>query len=344
MRILYAGSPDCSAEVLKVLFKLLECTDNEIVAVLTNPPSAKGRHHDLTPTPTGQVAAALGLPVLTPEKLDGSAREAVAVYSPDLLVCFAYGRIFGPKFMALFPKGGINYHPSLLPQYRGCAPIPAAIWNMEKVTGFTVQKLAQKMDSGDILLQKQYTMTGKETADSLLHIAAKEGAPMLRDAILAIESGNSQGKPQDDEKATYCKMFCKEDGEIDWNRSAAEIDAVIRACTPWPGAFTTVNGTVLKIVEASVYAGDASVFCGSSGAQGTGDSDTSGTAACPGTVIGMDKTQGILFLTGSGLLAARVLQWQAKKAMPFKDFLNGSRNFIGSVCGAAENIEKKDEK
>ena len=105
-----------------------------------------------------------------------------------------------------------------------------------------------------------------------------------------------------------------------------------------------MNGTVLKIVEASVYAGDASGSCGASGAQGTGDSDTSGTAACPGTVIGMDKTQGILFQTGSGLLAARVLQWQAKKAMPFKDFLNGSRNFIGSVCGAAENIEKKDEK
>ncbi len=337
MRILYAGSPDCSAEVLKELHKLLEGTGNEIVAVLTNPPSSKGRHHDLTPTPTGQVAAELGLSVLTPEKLDGSAREAVAAYSPDLLVCFAYGRIFGPKFMALFPQGGINYHPSLLPQYRGCAPVPAAIWNMEKVTGFTVQKLAQKMDSGDILLQKQYTMTGKETADSLLHIAAEEGAPMLRDAILAIQSGNAQGKPQDDEKATYCKMFCKEDGEIDWNRSAAEIDAIIRACTPWPGAFTTVNGTVLKIVEAAVYSAEDGANNSTAGA-----TDVSG-AACPGTVTGMDKAQGILFQTGSGLLAARVLQWQAKKAMPFKDFLNGSRNFIGSVCGMANNIETKDE-
>ena len=338
MRILYAGSPDCSAEVLKELHTLLEGTGNEIVAVLTNPPSAKGRHHDLTPTPTGQAAAELGLTALTPEKLDGSAREAVAAYSPDLLVCFAYGRIFGPKFMALFPQGGINFHPSLLPQYRGCAPVPAAIWDMQKTTGFTVQKLAQKMDSGDILLQKQYNMTGKETADSLLHIAATAGAPMLKEVILAIQNGTAHGTPQDDTKATYSKMIGKEDGEITWNRSAAEIDAAIRACTPWPGAFTTVNGTVLKIVEASVY-DSASTTCAAS------TTDTSGAAQAsePGTVIGTDKAQGILFQTGNGLLAARVLQWQAKKAMSFKDFLNGSRNFIGSVCGAAENIEMKDK-
>jgi len=350
MKILYAGSPDCSAEVLKELFKLLDGTGNEISAVLTNPPSAKGRHHDLTPTPTGLAAEELGLPVITPEKLDGSAREAVAAYSPDLLVCFAYGRIFGPKFMALFPEGGINYHPSLLPKYRGCAPVPAAIWNMEKVTGFTVQRLAQKMDSGDILLQKQYTMTGKENGDSLLHIAAKEGAPMLRDAILAIQNGTAHGTPQEEAKATYSKMLCKEDGEIDWNRSAAEIDAIIRACTPWPGAFTTANGTVLKIVEASVYSGavigsrnltspggiadGCSAVSTDSVSGKDASSATEKQTACAGTVVGMDKVQGILFQTGDGLLAARVLQWQAKKAMPFKDFLNGSRNFVGSVCGA----------
>ncbi len=327
MRILYAGSPDCSALVLKELQKLLDGTGNEIVAVLTNPPSAKGRHHDLTPTPTGLAAGELGLPVIAPEKLDSSAREAVSAFSPDLLVCFAYGKIFGPKFMSLFPKGGINYHPSLLPRYRGCAPVPAAIWNMEKETGFTVQKLAQKMDSGDILVQKRYIMTGTETADSLLHIAAEEGAPMLRDAIVAIDSGNAEGKLQNEAEATYSRMLGKDDGKIDWNRSAEELDAVIRACTSWPGAFTTVNGTVLKILEASVYA-----ECGATGATGSGA--TGEHPACPGTVIGMDKAQGILFQTGNGLLAARVLQWQAKKAMPFKDFLNGSRNFIGSVCGS----------
>ncbi len=322
MRILYAGSPDCSAEVLNELNKLLEGTGNEIVAVLTNPPTAKGRHHDLTPTPTGAVAEELKIPVLTPEKLDASAREAVSAFAPDLLVCFAYGRIFGPKFMALFPKGGINFHPSLLPLYRGCAPVPAAIWNMEKETGFTVQRIAQKMDSGDILAQKRYTMTGTENSDSLLHIAAQEGSTLILESILAIQNGTDKGTPQDDDKATYSKMLTKEDGEINWNRSAAEIDAAIRACTPWPGAFTTVNGTVLKIIEASVY--DASKF-GSSCKNEAG-------SACPGTVIGMDKAQGIIFQTGDGLLAARTLQWQAKKAMAFKDFLNGSRNFIGSVC------------
>ena len=150
---------------------------------------------------------------------------------------------------------------------------------------------------------------------------------MLRDAIVAIDSGNAESKQQNEAEATYSRMLGKDDGKIDWNRSAEELDAVIRACTSWPGAFTTVNGTVLKILEASVYA-----ECGATGATGSGA--TREHPACPGTVIGMDKAQGILFQTGKGLLVARVLQWQAKKALPFKDFLNGSRNFIGSVCGS----------
>ncbi|MCR4939823.1 MAG: methionyl-tRNA formyltransferase [Treponemataceae bacterium] len=337
MRILYAGSPDCAAELLKELHKLLEGSGNEIVAVLTNPPTAKGRHHDLTPTPTGLVAQELKLPLLTPEKLDSSAREAVEAFAPDLLVCFAYGRIFGPKFMGLFPKGGINFHPSLLPFYRGCAPVPAAIWNMEKETGFTVQRIAQKMDSGDILLQKKYTMTGTENADSLLHTAAKEGAPMLRDVILSIQKGCDKGIVQDDDKATYSKMLTKEDGEIDWNKSAAEIDATIRACTPWPGAYTTIKGNVLKIIEASVYNGTTADFCPdvntSQAAPYSARTEASGRKTpCPGKVIGVDKKEGILFQTGKGLLVAKTLQWQAKKAMAFKDFLNGCRDFTDCVC------------
>lgn len=324
MRILYAGSPDCAAEVLRELSRLLEGTGNEISAVLTNPPSTKGRHHDLIPTPTGLVAEELGIPVITPEKLNAEAREQVSAYAPDLLVCFAYGRIFGPKFMALFPKGGINYHPSLLPLYRGCAPVPAAIWNREAETGFTVQKVAQEMDSGDILMQQKYTMNGTETADSLLHTAAEAGAPMLKDVILRIQAGTAEGIPQDSSKATYCSMMSKEDGEINWNDSATAIDAVIRACTPWPGAWTTVNGTVLKILEASIYKGQQTFDCS------------------PGTAAGTDKAQGILFQTGDGILAVKTLQWQAKKAMPFKDFLNGSRNFPGSVC-SSRNMDRKNE-
>ena len=143
MNILYAGSPDISAKVLEDLCELTkENPDFNIVGVLTNPPSAKGRHKELIPTEVAQSAIKYNIPVLEPEKLDADLREKVAALNPDILVCFAYGKLFGPKFMALFPQGGINLHPSLLPKYRGCAPVPAAILNQEKETGITVQKQA----------------------------------------------------------------------------------------------------------------------------------------------------------------------------------------------------------
>ena len=318
MNILYAGSPDISAKVLEDLYLLTEnSSDFNIVGVLTNPPSAKGRHKELVPTEVAQIAIKYQLPVLEPEKLDADLREKVRALNPDILVCFAYGKLFGPKFMALFPQGGINLHPSLLPKYRGCAPVPAAILNQEEETGITVQKLALEMDSGDVLLQVKIPLDFTETSESLLNDAANRGGELFYKVLCDIRDGKANGVPQDSSQATYCEMLKKEDGLIDWTKSAKEISAKIRAYYPWPSSFTVYKDLQLKIHRATVFQGEYS---------GADSSENS----VPGTVLGLDKKSGILIQTGDGILAVENLQLQAKKAMDFKDFLNGNKDFIGS--------------
>ena len=321
MNILYAGSPDISAKVLEDLYLLTENNpDFNIVGVLTNPPSAKGRHKELVPTEVAQIAIKYQLPVLEPEKLDAELREKVSALNPDILVCFAYGKIFGPKFMALFPQGGINLHPSLLPKYRGCAPVPAAILNQEEETGITVQKLALEMDSGDVLLQVKIPLDFTETSESLLNDAANRGGELFYKVLCDIKDGKEKGVPQDSSQASYCEMLKKEDGLIDWTKSAKEISAKIRAYYPWPSSFTMYKDLQLKIHRAKVFTGFVDCF----------ESTNLSTPVEPGTVLALDKKNGILIQTGEGILAVENLQLQAKKAMDYKDFLNGNKDFIGS--------------
>lgn len=312
MRIVYAGSPEISSIPLK---GLIESGKHEIVAVLTNPPSMKGRKGELVPTPVETVAREAGLEnIFTPEHLDAQAREQIASLNPDILVCFAYGKIFGPKFMALFPKGGINLHPSLLPLYRGCAPVPASILNMDSESGITIQTVAQEMDAGDILLQTRFDIEENDNSETVLNRVSQEGAELFLKVLSDIESGNAKCIKQDSSKATYCEMLKKEDGLIDWNDSAEKICAKVRAFYPWPGAFTYSNGTLLKIHQSCVYKSEI-----------TGEFEN-------GTVISSDKQSGILIKCGKGILSVQNLQMQGKKAMNWKDFLNGAKNFIGSVC------------
>lgn len=322
MRIVYAGSPDVSAIPLTYL---LEEGIHEVVAVLTNPPSMQGRSKNLVSTPVAQAAqdANAGrskdreITILTPGRLDASVRTVIESLNADILVCFAYGKIFGPKFLALFPRGGINLHPSLLPKYRGCAPVPSAILNRDSETGITIQHLAQEMDCGDILLQKKIPLTGRETAQSLLATAASIGGSLISEVLDQIEKGTVISVKQESQDACYCKIMCKNDGRLNWKESALDIDAKIRAFTPWPGAFTEVNGVVLRIHQAFVYEG---IF------------PIEGENLKEGTILGVDKAKGIVVKTGDGLLVLTNLQWQSKKAMNWKDFLNGSKDFIGSQC------------
>jgi methionyl-tRNA formyltransferase len=295
----------------------------ELAGILTNADSPRGRHGRSEPTEVSAASASLSplrlakglppLPQLKPEKLDAAARNAVAALGADLLVSFAYGRIFGPKFLSLFLLGGLNIHPSLLPQFRGAAPIPAAILGGEKETGVTIQKLAPEMDAGDILAQERFPLTGKETTASLSEIAAQKGASLLKDAIRALAAGTIRLVPQEG-PPSYCSLISKEAGLIDWNQGASVIDACIRAYTPWPLAWTVHRGMNLYLLEASPL-------------------EDSSPAASPGTVLGADKTRGILIQTGSGILAVTRLQYQTKKPLDWKSFLNGAKNLIGSLLG-----------
>ncbi|MCL2764633.1 MAG: methionyl-tRNA formyltransferase [Treponema sp.] len=312
MRVLFAGSPSIAVPSLEAV---INTEGIEISCALTNPDSSKGRHGKLFPTDVAQ--AAQDFPVIKTLKLDASVRERVGSLKPDLLISFAYGRIFGPKFLSLFPLGGINIHPSLLPKYRGPSPIQAAILSRDTVTGITIQTLAKEMDCGGILAVQQIQLTGKETAHSLGETAAKMAAQMLPDVLKKIASSNTAvtGTPQNHELASYCSLVKKEDGLINWNMSALEIEAKIRAYNPWPLCRTIHKGRELLLLKADI--------CPHAGMNRAGK---------PGLVLGTCSGGqcGILIQTGDGVLAVTELQYQAKKALLWRDFLNGARDFPGS--------------
>jgi len=320
MRILFAGSPHIAVPSLDALAK----TEGiRLAGVLTNPDTPKKRTGDQTPTEIAQAAEKLGVPVLKLKKLDAAARDQVAALKPDLLVSFAYARLFGPKFLALFPLGGVNIHPSILPKYRGPSPVQAAILNRDSETGISIQTLSEKMDTGDILALERFQLTGRETAQSLGGIVSEKAALMLPDVLkkYASSAENSNvsgfGTPQNHSEASYCALVTMEDSFIDWKKSALEIDAQIRAFNPWPLSRTIHNGRELIVLKADVFS------------QLLND----GWKEQPGQVLGINKQYGILIQTGDGVLAVTELQYQAKKALFWRDFLNGARDFTGSLLG-----------
>jgi len=323
MRVVFAGSPAIAVPSLKALSREEWI---ELAGVLTSQDNPRKRNGRPQPSDTGEAAAAIlkeyemkgrpSFPILKPLKLDSAIREQVKELKPDLLVSFAYGHFFGPKFMALFPLGGINIHASLLPKYRGPAPIQAAILKRDDVTGISIQRLSQEMDGGDILASEELKLTGKETTDSLGEIMAETAARILPGVLKKIADGTAHTEVQDADKVSYCSLIAAEDAIIDWKMSAAEIDARVRAFDPWPLCRTGHNGRDLLILKASVYKGK------NGGAQGE-----------PGLVLGIDKQEGILVQTGEGILAITELQYQAKKALFWRDFMNGARDFLGSKLG-----------
>lgn len=320
IKVLYAGSPDASAVTLKLLSEKTAANGYEIAGVLTNAPTAKGRHKELIPTPVGIAARELGIPVFEPEHLDTPAREAAAEINADILVVFAYGHIFGPKFMGLFRFGGINLHPSALPVYRGCTPVNAAILNGDKETAFTIQKVSAKMDEGNILAQQKVVLNGTETAGSLLNDAAVQGAELIAGLLAEISANNdiADGTPQRGE-ASYTGIISKQDAKINWSDSAEKIDRTVRGYFPEPNAWTLENDLPLKIMSGLPVSDDEGAALG-------GNVD-----AAPGTVCAFSKAKGILVRCGSGFYAVTKLQRQGKNAMDYKSFMNGAKNFIGTV-------------
>lgn len=309
MRILFAGSPEIALPALERM-----AAEHTVVGILTNPDAPKGRGLCHACTPVAELAGRLlpGVPVLSPSKLDADLRSRVSDLQADLLAVFAYGTIFGPKFLALFPKGAINVHPSLLPRWRGCSPIQHAILHRDSHTGVSVQRVALKMDTGDILARQELPLDGSETAGSLSNRAADVGAELLSTVVSAIAAGTERAEPQDESAATYCSMLDKDSARLEWSYPALDISARVRAFNPWPLAWSVLNGQRVSIYQCLALP----------------DEPDSGQA--PGTVLRVDKSRGIMVQTGQGCVALQSLQLAGKKNLPFKDFANGVRNLVSS--------------
>lgn len=340
MRILFAGTPEMAVPTLERLAQRFT-----VCAVLTAPDRPAGRGRQPKPPPVKVRASELGIPILQPERLRAEARSSVATHQPTLLVCVAYGRIFGPKFLSLFPHGCINLHPSALPRFRGPAPIPATILAGDSELGITVQELALEMDSGDIYAQERVALAGTETTGELTELAARRGAELVAEVVEAIGEGRAEATPQHHDEATYCSLIRKEDGEIDFGRSAREIDRMVRAYNPWPGAYTSFGGRHLTIHRATVRSaagrrGEDGAAFGDATSGDTISGDTSAAAAAsptagapPGAIIDIDKAHGILVQTGDGVLAVGRLQLQGKKPLDWQAFVNGHPEVKQAILG-----------
>lgn len=309
MRILFAGTPEIAVPSLKALAK-----NFEIGLVLTNPDKSKGRSKKLIPPPVKQAAIELGLPVLQPDRLRGDSLKQVASYNCDVLVCFAYGKIFGPKFLGMFEKGAYNIHPSLLPQFRGCAPIQYAILKGLTETGITIQKLTLKIDEGDICSSIKFALDGKETTESLTKKVSEIAAPFAVETFKKLEEGKIKTVVQEGE-TSYTNLLSKEDAIIDWSKSAKEINCKIRAFYPWPKAMTTFEGNTLFLTSVSsiIEEVDSSIEVG--------------------TVVEKRKKQGLLIKCKDYYIVVDRLQLAGKKEMDFQSFVNGNSKIIGSKLG-----------
>jgi methionyl-tRNA formyltransferase len=310
MKVFFTGGSDISLPSLETL-----ASRGWVAAVMTHPDTYAGRGKKRKVNPVKAAALDLGIPVVEAAGFDAELETEIRKYESDLLVVVSYGKILPESFLRLFPEGGINLHPSLLPKYRGPSPITAVILAGERETGVTVQRLSKRMDSGDILAQLRVELRGAETGESLAKRLGEIGAGLLAEVVAGFERGDVEGVPQREAEATYCPLLKKEDGLIEWEKDAESIERMTRALLPWPRAYTIWNGQVLYILEASVYP------------------NISPPRGEPGKVLGVDKEEGILIQTGNGVLAVKKLQKQAKKAMDWKSFINGTHNFTGTVLG-----------
>jgi methionyl-tRNA formyltransferase len=301
MRIVFMGTPEVAAFSLE---HLLQGPD-PVIGVVTQPDRPSGRGQKTIPTPVRKVAESHKVPVLAPEKVrDPSFLEVLKKWVPDLIVVVAYGRILPRQILELAPHGCLNVHYSLLPKYRGAAPVAWAIINGEKQSGVTTMRLVEKMDAGPIFLQRAIPLAKGETRVSLQGKLAPLGAELLVETIAGLKAGKITPKDQNESDASYAPILKKEDGLIDWKLPAAAIERRVRGLAPWPSAFTYLAGILLKIHRARVI-------------------ETKPEAA-PGEVVKADK-EGLWIATGNGVLSLEQIQLENKKRMEVGEFLNGTR-------------------
>ena len=306
MRILYAATGDIALDLLSALH-----SEGLVGAVLTAPDAPGKRGKGLVPPPVKVKAEEMGLPVYQPETLRTEARERVRKLGVDTLLSFCYGKIFGPRFLSLFDHT-FNVHPSLLPLHRGCSPIYAAIRSLDRETGISLQEIALGVDEGDIFARMTMPLDGTETTGSL-EARVRAAAPSL--VVPALRDFSPDRRERQEGEPSYTGFIGKEDGRLDFSRSASEIHAVIRACCPWPKAYAMLDGSPLYLTGVWGSAFDPAEPC----------------TEAPGTIVDAVKGRGLRIATGCGYIyVSRVLP-PARKEMDALSYLNGNRGILGSV-------------
>ncbi|UCD46424.1 MAG: methionyl-tRNA formyltransferase [Deltaproteobacteria bacterium] len=297
-RVVFLGTPVFAVPSLDALARA-----EEVTLVVTNPDRPAGRGRELTPPPVKNEAQRLGIPVVQPEKAKHPESVArIAAERPDLIVVAAYGQILPPSILDIPRHGCINVHASLLPRYRGAAPINWAIVRGETVTGITIMKMDPGMDTGPMLHVREEPIGEEDTAETMLPRLAALGAQALIEALGMHHAGTLTETPQDGERATYAPMLKKEHGRIDWGRPAREVRNLVRGMTPWPSATTDHGGKTLKILAASVR-------------QETGE---------PGELLSVDR-DGIVVACGEGSLLLTKVQPEGGRAMSSREYAQGRR-------------------
>lgn len=306
------GTPEFAVPSLQVLLD----GEDPVVGVVSQPDQPSGRGMALHAPPVKVLAEAHHIPVFQPHKLrTPEALAQLQTWRPDLIVVAAYGKLLPNDVLNLPPLGCINVHASLLPKYRGAAPIQWALARGESATGVTIMNISERMDTGDILLQRSLPITADDTGGSLHDKLSRLGAEALREALVLLKKGELIGQPQNEAEATYAPMIKKEDGRIDWTTDAAAIERRMRAFTPWPSVYTTFNGKLLKVFKARVEASNARL------------------ALAPGSVAEVSPVH-VLVETGNGWLSLLEVQLEGKKRMSIEEFLRGHGIQRGAMFGA----------
>jgi len=299
-KVVFMGSPDFALPILRGLHAHFP-----IVGVVTQPDRAAGRGRELKQPPVKRLTLEYGIPVMQPEKLrEPEAMEQLHAWSPDVIVVAAFGQILRQEVLELPPFGCINVHASLLPRWRGAAPINAAILRGDKKTGITIMKMDKGLDTGPILSQRSLRIKPGETAGSLFDRLSVLGANLLLDTLPGYLAGLIEPRPQSEAGATYAPMLKKEEGQLDFSHPAEELERKVRAFNPWPGAYLIWNGNMLKVHHASIGFGDL-------------------LKGQRGVYLGLPAIG-----TSDDLLVLVEVQPAGKRAMDGKAFLAGARNWV----------------
>ena len=307
MRIIFMGTPDFSVGTLEALVE----AGYEVVLAVTQPDKPKGRGGKMQFTPVKETAMKYDIPVFQPKKVrEPECIEELRKYNADVMVVVAFGQILPKEILEMTPYGCINVHASLLPKYRGAAPIQWAVINGEEVSGVTTMQMDEGLDTGDMIMKTEIVLDKQETGGSLFDKLSDAGAKLCVKTLKALEDKTAVWEPQGETTTAYARMLDKNMGNINWKDSAIQIERLIRGLNPWPSAYTDWDGKVMKIWEAEV----AEV---NSGAE-------------PGTIVKVEK-DGFSVQTGEGQIKVKALQIPGKKRMEADAFLRGYKIEEGSI-------------